>query len=65
MDEKPKTYRFRLRTPDETRYEYIIKPFTDGVKAVIGIPLSDVLIFWSNYINDRKEVVLWSKTIKT
>ena len=37
-DEKPKTYRFRLRTPDETRYEYKIKPFTDGVKAVIGVP---------------------------
>ena len=37
MDEKPKTWRFRLRVPDE-RYEYRIKPFTEGVKAVIGIP---------------------------
>ena len=36
MDEKPKTWRFRLRVPDETRYEYKIKPFTEGVKAVIG-----------------------------
>ena len=36
MDEKPKTWRFRLRVPDETRYEYKIKPFTDGIKAVIG-----------------------------
>ena len=25
MDEKPRTYRFRLRTPDETRYEYKTK----------------------------------------
>ena len=36
MDEKPKTWRFRLRVPDETRYEYKIKPFTEGIKAVIG-----------------------------
>ena len=38
MDEKPKTWRFRLRVPDETRYEYKIKPFTEGIKAIIGIP---------------------------
>ena len=38
MDEKPRTYRFRLRNPDETRYEYRIKPFGEGIKAVIGIP---------------------------
>ena len=38
MDEKPKTWRYRLRVPDETRYEYKIKPFTEGVKAVIVIP---------------------------
>ena len=34
--EKPKTWRYRLRVQDETRYEYKIKPFTDGIKAVIG-----------------------------
>ena len=39
MDEKPKTWRFRLRVPDETRYEYKIKPFTEGVTAVIGVPI--------------------------
>ena len=38
MDEKPKTWRFRLRVPDETRYEYKIKLFTEGIKAIIGIP---------------------------
>ena len=38
MDEKPKTWRFRLRVPDENRYEYRIKPFTEGIKAVIGVP---------------------------
>ena len=37
MDEKPKTWRYRLCVPDETRYEYKIKPFTEGVKAVLGI----------------------------
>ena len=37
MDEKLRTY--RLRVPDETRYEYKIKPFTDGVKAIIGTPI--------------------------
>ena len=42
MDEKPRTYRFRLKTPDEARYEYRIKPFTDGVKAVIGIPFNQM-----------------------
>ena len=42
MDEKRKTWRFRLRVPDETRYEYRIKPFTEGVKAVIGIPYSQM-----------------------
>ena len=36
MDEKPKTWRFRLRVPDENRYEYKIKPFTEGIKAVVG-----------------------------
>ena len=38
MDEKPKTWRFRLRVPDETRYEYKIKPFAEGIKAITGIP---------------------------
>ena len=39
MDEKPKTWRFRLRVLDETRYEYKIKPFTEGIKAVLAIPI--------------------------
>ena len=39
MDEKPKTWRFRLRVPDLTLYEYRIKPFTEGVKAVLGMPI--------------------------
>ena len=42
MNEKPKTYRFRLRNPDETRFECIIKPFTDGVKAVIAVPFFEM-----------------------
>ena len=39
MDKKPKTLRYRLSVPDQTRYEYKIKPFTDGVRAVLGVPI--------------------------
>ena len=42
MDEQPKTWRYRLRVPDETRYEYKIKPFTEGVKAVLGVRLDSL-----------------------
>ena len=38
MDKKPRTYRFRLREPNETLYEYRIKPFSEGIKAVIDVP---------------------------
>ena len=39
MDEKPRTYRFRLREPNETLNEYKIKPFSEGIKAVMGVRL--------------------------
>ena len=42
MDEKPKTWRFRLRVPDETRYDYKIKPFTEGIKAIVGVPIIEM-----------------------
>ena len=31
--------RYRIREVDETRYEYRIKPFTEGIKAVLAIPI--------------------------
>ena len=38
MDEKPKTWRYHLQVPDQTRYEYRIKSFAEGVKTIIGTP---------------------------
>ena len=42
MHETLKTYRFRLRQPDE-RFEYRTKPFSMGVKAVIRIPYTAMI----------------------
>ena len=44
IDEKPKTCRYRLGVTDSTRYEYRIKPLSDCVKAVLGIPIIQIII---------------------
>ena len=40
------TYRYRLRQPDESRYEYRMKAIKPGVKAVIGIPVEYLSNFY-------------------
>ena len=43
MHETIHTYRFRLRFPNEDKYEYRMKSITPGVKAVIEIPIQNII----------------------
>ena len=38
IDKKPLTYTFTLKEPDEDRYEYTTRQYSEGVIAVIGKP---------------------------
>ena len=42
VHETTRYLRYRIKEPDETRYEYKIKPFTEGVKAVLGVPIFQI-----------------------
>ena len=39
VHETTRFLRYRIEEPDQKRYEYKIKPFTDGVRAVLGTPI--------------------------
>ena len=56
-DKKPLTYIFTLKEPDEEKYEYTTRQYSEGVTAVIGNNNFSV-----NYIDGTQETVLWSET---
>ena len=42
MHETIRTYRYRLKTPNEDKYDYRMKTLTKGIKAVIYFPKNNL-----------------------
>ena len=41
VHESPKTYRFRIKTPNYDRYDYRMITLTTGIKAVVAYPYTE------------------------